>query len=125
MSYIQKVKDFNTILESLLAQISPIIGSSYNHYFKKLIKVNAVLPIQQFCQYGLHYKKKIMEKDESYFKNVDNHKDYIDNDKNKLNEILRLKGIIDKVDEESKENVWSIFQALVILAEEYMELKNK
>jgi len=123
MSYIEKVKNFNTILESFLLQISPLVGSSYNHYFRQLVKVNAVLPIQQFCSYGLIYKKQIMSKNDAYFKNTDNHSNYIHKNTT-LNEILRLNNIYDKIDEESKENVWSIFQALVILAEEYQKLKN-
>jgi len=124
MSHINTVKSFNSILESFLGQISPLVGSSYSHYFKKLIKVNAILPVQQFCTYGVPYKEKIMNKDETYFKNPDNHSTIIDGGGNNLSEILRLTNIYDKIDDESKDNVWSIFQALVILAEEYTKIKS-
>ena len=48
MPNIEKVKEFNTIIESFLIQVSPIVGTSYHFYYKKLIKVNAVEPIKLF-----------------------------------------------------------------------------
>tara|TARA_B100001964_G_C14120125_1_gene547923 strand:- start:68 stop:442 length:375 start_codon:yes stop_codon:yes gene_type:complete len=122
MTRIKKIKTFNSILESFLKQLIPIIGSSNHHYFCRVIKINSLLPIQKFAKYGLKYKKKIMEKDESYFENKDNHKDVLQDHNDKLSEILRLKDIYYNLDEESKKNVWSIFQALLILTEEYIEL---
>ena len=39
MSKIEKIKEFNMILETFLSQLSPLVGTSYHHYFKKLIKL--------------------------------------------------------------------------------------
>ena len=33
-----KIKNFNLILESFLSQTSPIVGTTYHFYFKKLLK---------------------------------------------------------------------------------------
>ena len=126
----QIIREFNDVLGSFLVQIAPIIGSSYNHYFKQLIKVNSLMPIQQFVVYGYDYKDKIMKRDESYFSSEKN-KDEIDkkisiskaNQKEKkmyLKEIFRLEGIWNKLSDSSKENVWDFMQALICLSEEYI-----
>lgn len=119
MSKTTKIKEFNSIMETFLNQLSPYVGTSYYYYYKKLIKVNAVLPIQQFVQHVLPYKVKIFEKDESYFKETDNHKDKIQGDEATLTEILRLQNIYYKLDNDSRKEVWTYMQALSILSEEY------
>lgn len=119
MSKTTKIKEFNSIMETFLNQLSPYVGTSYYYYYKKLIKVNAVLPIQQFVQHVLPYKVKIFEKDESYFKEADNHKDKIQGDEATLTEILRLQNIYYKLDNDSRKEVWTYMQALSILSEEY------
>jgi len=122
MSKIEKIKEFNSIMELFLSQLSPIVGTSYHHYFKKLIRVNSLLPIQEYCKNVLPYKQKIMTKDESYFCNTDNHENAIKDDRNTINEILRLKEIYTKLDKDSINEVWEYFQALIILSEEYKTL---
>ena len=122
MSKIEKIKEFNSIMELFLSQLSPIVGTSYHHYFKKLIRVNSLLPIQEYCKNVLPYKQKIMTKDESYFYNTDNHQNEIKDDRNTINEILRLKEIYTKLDKDSINEVWEYFQALIILSEEYKTL---
>jgi len=124
MSRVEKIKNFNSILESFLKQLIPITGSTYHNYFCKAIKINSLLPIQKFAKYGLKYKNKIMEKDESYFDNNDNHTEVLKNHNDKLSDILKLKNIYHNLDDKSKENVWSYFQALLILTEEYMLLSS-
>jgi hypothetical protein len=137
-----KIKSFNSIVESILAQTSGIVGTSYYHYFTKLVKVNAVLPIQYATIHMLKYKKEIMEKDVAYFEtktndihtftNQDDYKkvnelfsrEFGGNDYDMLGQILRLKEIYYQLDNESKENIWAILQALVQLTIEYCELKN-
>lgn len=121
MSKKDKIIQFNSIVESFLSQLSPIIGSTYFSYFKKLIKVNSVLPINYFVKYGLPYREQIINKNESYFMDED-HSEKVNNDEFKLGEILRLKGIYTKLDKKSIDNIWQIFQALVVLTEEYNEL---
>ncbi len=119
MSKTTKIKEFNNILETFLSQLSPLVGSSYHHYFKKLIRVNAILPIKEFSTNVLPYKRKIMEQDESYFSDTQNHQDKIQGDEATLNEILRLKDIYYKLNNDSRKEVWAYFQALTVLSEEY------
>lgn len=124
MSHIQKIKEFNSIVESFLIQLSPIIGSFFHSYYKKLIKVNCLLPMEYFINYGLPHKNNIINENEAYFKDTEIKKDYISKDTKKLNEILRLQGIYKDLDDESKKNVWAIMKALVVLCEEYVKLKS-
>ena len=125
MSIGEKIKFFNGLVESFLQQLSPFIGTSYHHYFTKLIKFNAVMPIQNFIYYAIPMKDKILNRDETYFTNPDNHVDKVKESKqdNALDEIIRLKGIWEKLSDESKDNVWDMTQAMLITAMEYLELK--
>ena len=125
MSVGEKIRTFNDLVESFLKQVSPIIGTSYHHYFTKLIKFNAVMPIQNFIYYAIPMKDKILNRDETYFTNPDNHVDKVKESKqdNALDEIIRLKGIWEKLSDESKDNVWDMTQAMLIIAMEYLELK--
>lgn len=124
------IKEFNLILDTFLSQLSPLIGTTYSFYFKKLTKANAILPIQQFCNNVYPYKKKILEEDESYFSDSNNYNNDVNNMKsyfnttqeNTLNEILRLKDIYYKLDKSSQKEVWSYFKALIILSEDYLKI---
>ena len=53
---------------------------------------------------------------------TDNHQDKIQGDEATLNEILRLQEIYYKLDSESKNEVWSYLQAMIVLSEEYIKL---
>jgi len=123
MTTVEKIRTFNDLVESFLKQISPIIGTSYHHYFLKLIKFNAIMPIQNFIYYAIPLKEKILNRDESYFNNPDNHKSQITDAESQLTEIIRLQGIYEQLSPESKENVWDMTQAMLIIAMEYLELK--
>ena len=125
------IKEFNSILESFLSQLSGIMGTSYHKYFKNLVKINAILPIQQFCNNVYIHKEKIMKEDESYFfNNIDNQKNEINSfntyfnidQEVTLSEILRLTDIYYKLDTDSKKEVWSYFKAMTILSEDYIKL---
>ena len=118
-----KVKQFNEILDSFLIQISPLVGTTYHHQFQQLIKYNSILPIEQFLVYALPLRDKILNRDETYFENNENHMETIGQNETILNEILRLQNIYIKLDELSKSNVWDIFQAMLILGEEYIKIK--
>tara|TARA_B100001093_G_scaffold140730_1_gene133231 strand:- start:1042 stop:1443 length:402 start_codon:yes stop_codon:yes gene_type:complete len=131
MSKPKIIKEFNSILETFLFQLSSLMGSTYHHYFKRLIKINAILPIQQFSNNVYVYKEKIMSEDESYFFNYTNNqqeeinefKKYFKTDhETTLNEILRLSDIYEKLDKESKKEVWAYFKAMIILSEDYIKL---
>ena len=120
------IKKFNEIMDSFLIQTSPIVGTTYHFRFNKVIKINSLLPINQFITYALPLKDKILNKDETYFSNNDNHKDIFNNISNKktLNKIFQLQDIYFQLDSESKSNLWDILQALVILSEDYLIFKN-
>ena len=127
----EKIINFNMILESFLSQTSSIVGTTYHHYFKKLIKINAPLPIKYASEHMLMFRDQIMKRDEVYFNNnEDELKDrFIQSiDTNKLqqdtilDEILKLKDIYYGLDEASRENLWDILQALLQLVIEYNDL---
>ena len=122
MNKVDIIKNFNLILGDFLQQISPIIGTTYHHYFTKLIKINAVEPIRLFSHY-VHNSEKplatyIETRNESYFENTDNHMDNITTE-NALMEIIKLQGIYSQLNKESKDNLWDILQALLQLSKEY------
>lgn len=127
-----KIKTFNSILESFLSQMSQLVGTSYHYYFKKLILINAPLPIKYASTYLISFKDQIINKDENYFHSGDNTLHTKFNEATELSklpaetvlsEILRLKDIYYQLDEVSKENVWAILQALLQLSIEYNNLK--
>jgi hypothetical protein len=115
------IQQFNEILDSFLIQVAPLVGSTYHHKFEQIIKYNSVLPIEQFLVYALPLREKILNRDETYFQNTDNHTDTIGDRNDILSEILRLQNIYCKLDDRSKSNVWDIFQAMLILGEEYIK----
>jgi hypothetical protein len=116
-----KVKEFNKVFKSFLKQIIPTIGKMYYYKFKLIIKCNSMLPIEQFIINVVPLREKILNRDESYFINTDNHKEHINDDQEILSEVLRLQDIYFKLDDVSKENIWNILQALLILSEEHLQ----
>jgi hypothetical protein len=116
-----KVKEFNKVFKSFLKQIIPTIGKMYYYKFKLIIKCNSILPIEQFIINVVPLREKILCRDETYFINTDNHKEHINNDQEILSEVLRLQDIYFKLDDVSKENIWNILQALLILSEEHLQ----
>lgn len=121
----EKIKQFNEILSSFLIQVSPLVGSTYHQQFQTIIKYNSILPIEQFLVHALPVRDKIMNRDESYFNDNSNHLEKIGDNEYVLNEILRLQNIYSQIDDESRSNVWDIFQAMLILGEEYINIKIK
>ena len=118
----EKIKYFNQILSSFLIQISPLVGTTYHAKFEQIIKYNSLLPIEQFLIHALPIRDKILSRDDTYFINNSNLKEKVGDDKSILDEILRLQNIYFQLDEISKSNVWDIFQAMLILGEEYIGL---
>ena len=117
------IKKFNTLANSFLVQLSPLVGTTYLYYFKKLCKYNAIAPINYFVENIYQYKEKIINKDEHYFKNNDEVIENHNSDDFKLKQIFKLRGIYDKIDEKSKNNTWKYLQALIGLTEEYIIIK--
>jgi len=127
MSKTVVIKNFNSIVTDLLEQVSPLLGKKYCIYFSQLIKINSLLPIKNFVAYGLQHKKIIMDRNPDYFLNEDTYKTDIKNyygekADDKLMEILNFKRIYTTIDDDSKENLWDIVIALLLLAEEYTSL---
>jgi len=133
----EKIKSFNSIVESFLSQISGLVGTTYYTYFKKMIKVNSLVAIENAAIHMIPLKDKIFNEDESYFTNDDLYLNKMKEDAEIQNtikenniktdlilqEMFRLKDIYHKFDEDSKKNIWQILKALVQLAIEYCELK--
>ena len=63
----EKVKMFNQILESMVIQFSPLIGTTFHYKLTALLKVNALLPIKEFLLQSMPIKDKILNRDETYF----------------------------------------------------------
>ena len=113
----EKIKSFNMIIEDFLKQTTPLVGTSYYFYFSKLVKANATLPIKYATEHLIKYKDKILTKDITYFNDPNTYsqqlnelqQSYSSNDI--MYEILRLKEIYYKINEESRDNVWDILQA--------------
>ena len=114
------IKQFNQILSSFLSQLGPLIGTTYYVQYKLIIKCTAQLPLEQFLIYALPIREKIMNKDESFFANKENHIKTVGDNKDILDDIIRLHNIYEHLNAESKSNVWDIFQALLHLGEEYI-----
>lgn len=119
----ETIKQFNEIVESFLIQVSPHIGSFYPNRFKQLIKYNSILAIEQFIIRALPLKEKIECRDESYFYSTNNYDKHFKTDEDYLDEIIRFQSIYEKLDDESKSNLWDIVQAMTYLAEEYLKKK--
>lgn len=127
----EKIKTFNSIIESFLAQTSEIVGTSYYTYYKRVIKINSLIAIENAIRFMIPHRDKIFAMDESYFSEEQSLIEKIDetplassftNDRI-LSEIFRLKNIYYKLDLDSKQNVWSILQALLQLTIEYCDIK--
>jgi hypothetical protein len=114
------IKEFNNISIDFLTQTSNLVGMSYLYKFKLMTRVNSIFAIDMFIQKVLPFKKKILNKDETFFlnKKIDNsYTDYMD-------DMIGIKQIYHTLDKQSKENIWNIVLALVYLAEERYILTN-
>lgn len=116
------IVQFNEIVSSFLIQVVPIVGSTYYNNIQKIVKYNSALPIENFLYYAIECRDKIMSKDESYFLDDELIKTSVQREE-KLDEVFKLKNIYMFLDDTSKNNVWEIFQALLILGEEYIKIK--
>jgi len=116
------IVQFNEILSAFLIQVVPIVGSTYYNNIQKIVKYNSALPIENFLYYAIECRDKIMSKDESYFLDDELIKTSVVREE-KLDEVFKLKNIYMYLDDTSKNNVWEIFQALLILGEDYIKIK--
>jgi hypothetical protein len=118
----EKLKNLIKSSDLFLVQVAPLVGSSYNVYFEQLIKYNSHQPIEYFLVYVLPLREQILKRDEKFFYDEDRSEKNFGDDKNKMEEIFKLRNIYSNLDSESKNNVWEIFQCLLILGEEYIKL---
>ena len=115
------IKQFNNIVEDLLNQTTYLIGSKYLYNFKILIQFNSVFPIDKFTSAMLPYKEYIMNKDEDFF--MSSEIEFSGYNNIGYSDIIDLKKIFTNINEESKENIWEILQALIMLCEERSKYK--
>jgi hypothetical protein len=113
------IKKFNEISIDFLTQTTNLVGKTYLYKYKLMHKVNKIYAIDMFIQKILPFKNKILDKDETFFINKDIDSDY----SNYMEDFICMKEIYNKMDKESKENIWDIVLALVFLAEERYNLK--
>lgn len=52
----EKIKTFNSIIESFLLQTSELVGTTYYAYFKKITKVNSLIAIENSVNFMLDRK---------------------------------------------------------------------
>ena len=125
------IKTINNIIESFLSQTSEIVGTTYFTYFRRIIKINSLIAIENGIMFMLPHKDKIFNKDETYFSdekilinnlNTSAVSENFSSDQI-LSEIFRLKDIYYKLDKISQDNVWDILQALTQLMLEYCDIK--
>ena len=113
---------FNEILSSFLIQIVPIVGSTYYNNIQTIIKFNSALPIENFLYYAIECRDKILNRDDSYFLDQSVVQSTTVRE-DRLDEVFKLQDIYHILDKKSKDNVWDIFQALLILGEDYIKIK--
>jgi len=116
------ITTFNEILESLLVQLKSVIGGKYHRKFSIATKLNSGIALERFLVYALPVRDHILNRNEKFFTEED-HSNTIE-DKDDLIEIMNLKDIFEKLDDKSKDNVWDIFQALLVLGEDYIRTKS-
>ncbi len=112
------VKEFNKISIEFLEQTSPIAGKKYLSKFKFITGINNMYAIDRFIKNVLPYKEFINNRDETFFLNKDVDSEFAE-------DIAWIKEAYFKLDDMSKNNVWNIVTALVLLAEERLIKKNK
>ncbi len=112
------VKEFNKISIDFLEQTSQIAGKKYLSKFKFITGINNMYAIDRFIKNVLPYKDYINAKDEDFFLNKDVDKEFAE-------DIEWIKEAYFKLDYESRNNIWNIVTALVLLAEERQILSKK
>jgi hypothetical protein len=117
------VSQFNEVFASFLEQVSPVIGTKYQNKFQFYISMDSTSGIETFLVHALPVRDKIMSRDETYFTSPENaNRDQSSRDNSVLSEILKMQSVYAKLNEESKKNMWDIFQALLLLGEEYIKV---
>jgi len=114
------VSQFNEVLESFLDQLSPTIGTKYANKFRFYVSMDTTMAIEKFLVHAIPLREKIINRDETYFTSPECSDKATDN--NTISEIVQMQSIYGKLNKESKKNLWDIFQALLLLGEEYIKV---
>jgi hypothetical protein len=130
------VNNFNLQLEELFNVIEVIYTDEnikrYKLMVKTVIKLNAIKLIEQYIIHAVPFAEHIYNKDESFFYNqtLDEIKEKIGQTKlrkelheTSVFEVLKLKTVWNKLENESKDIIWEYFQLLTFYAQEYFKLK--
>ena len=118
----EKIRQFNDIIGNFLSQLSDTIGTTYYTYFENVIKYNSFMPMEQFLINVLPVRDKILNRDKDFFADKNKSEKKFGHDAEKMNAIFKLQDIYQTLDEDSISNIWDIFQALLVLGEEYIQL---
>ena len=110
------VKEFNRVSLDFLEQTSQIAGKKYLNKFKFITGINNMYAIDRFIKNVLPFKNYIIEKNEEFFLNKNVDSEFAE-------DIAWIKETYFSLDDVSKDNVWNIVIALVLLAEERQKLK--
>tara|TARA_B110000208_G_C11610559_1_gene373484 strand:- start:120 stop:506 length:387 start_codon:yes stop_codon:yes gene_type:complete len=125
------LSSFNTQLSDLTFQLNEMYPDDNNIFtFRQtlliLLKTNAKKPMEYFSLYVYIYKDKIMNEDESFFKNGLNYNklnnNYVPNLDNII-DILKLKW--DTMSDNCKQNIWNYLKVLIIFKEQYDQKNNR
>ena len=118
------VKKFNKIIKSLLAQLEPYTKKSYDFKFSMMVKFDSSSAIEKFLVHALPLRDKIMTRDESFFYSRESYIDKVDDDDD-IAEIMNLQNVYTNLNEESRNSLWEMFQAMLFLGEEYIRMNEK
>ena len=119
------VEDFNDIVSAFLKEVSSLIGTTYYIKFDQLIKYNSSLPIEQFIVYAFPIRDHIESHDIDYFidsKNITSKFD-TDDDSSLIEEIFNFRKFLKAMDDESISNIWDMLSAMLILCDNFLEIK--
>jgi hypothetical protein len=114
------VEKFNTILYDTTVELQHHIGVHYVMILKGIQFMFPRFGLEVFQEKMMKYKEHILTRNEEYFLNeVDVVEEVGDKYRQYLGDILNFKKIFPNLDNDSKENLWDILQALMILCEKY------
>jgi hypothetical protein len=124
MSDIQNVKDFNTQLSDLLMQFISITNDidliAYKSLYDELLKMNFLIPIQNFKKFVIPFKDQIINEDAKYFLENESYLQGVKKEESLL-KALKLKDLYKKLNDTGRKNLWDYLKILCYYADEYVD----
>ena len=119
------IKKFNLTIDNLVNDIILVFPNYeylkvFREKFNLLIKYNVRKPIEFFKDSVYSFKEQIISKDEDFFINKDYNEDVQQlqyDSKWSLDQVLNLKELWTKLNDENKEVIWTYFSVLIKLIE--------